>query len=259
MRGTPLLFRSVLIGALVVTGCGSAPVTDPAVPDPVTDPAAPDPGALVLRTQTVGGFAGLGGPGTPPDVSVYGSGRVVAKDGGWATEYHLNRAALQRLLDQAREAGLGTPRTIEDPRIADALYAEITYAPPGHGRSVTKVVKDGDRGGAAAAFAARLDPKAWPSGDLTGAAEPYRPKGIAVLSVESVTGGGDAEAWPFGTSLGSGTQVAAWHCTVLPGTETDRVRRLAERPGTWRQDGRAYRVTFRPLLPDEPDCAALNA
>jgi hypothetical protein len=44
---------------------------------------------------------------------------------------------------------------------------------------------------------------------------------------------------------------------VLTGRDVAKVQRLAVRPD-WRDRGQTFRVTVRPLLPDERDCAALN-
>jgi hypothetical protein len=220
---------------------------------PARTPITPAPDDVVLRTTTVGGIAGLGGTGTLPDVSVYGDGRVIARDASWASEYRLTPAAYARLVEQARKAGLGTPRTVDDSNIADALYSVITFAadrPP----ATSKIIKMPGRGGAAAAFVARLNPRAWPAGDLRAGARPYTPAKVAVLAGPPPSADG-ARPWPFG-ALGGGTPVAGRTCTVLTGGNVAKARRLADED-RWTDRGRTYAVTFRPLLPDQPDCAAL--
>ena len=241
----------VLTGlALLASGCAGDSQAQ------VGDSASPSLGAadaLVLRTMTTGGIAGLGGPGTMPEFSLYGDGRVIT-GGSLPTEYHLTPQAFRRLVSAAAEAGLATPRTVDNPRIADAMYKVITFVTGGRART-TKIIQGGGRADdPAAKFLTRLAPASWSRGDQTSAPRPYRPGRIAVLAVPSPDGTGPK--WPF-PPLGTGNRVGTRSCTVLTGGDAAKAQRMARRP-QWRDRGRTYRVTIRPLLPDEHDCAALN-
>jgi hypothetical protein len=242
MRRLPVL----LVLPLLIAGCGDAKPT----PRPVV--AGPDD--VVLRARTVGGVGGIGGQDTLPDVSVYGGGRVIARDADWATEYRLTPAAYDRLVREAWRAGLATPRTIEPSGVADAFSTVLTFVPDRRPRT-TMVIKIPGEGGAPAAFAARLDPKNWRAGDLAAGPTPYRPVRLVTLAYEAP----DVEVaspWPFG-ALGSGEQVAGRTCLPIDSQRTiDRARSVAGRH-EWTYGGLGYRVSFRPLLPDEKGCAGL--
>jgi hypothetical protein len=237
--------------ALLASGCAGDSQAQ------VDDSASPSLGtanALVLRAVTTGGIAGLGGLGTMPDFSLYGDGRAIT-GGAHPMEYHLTRQALRRLVAEASKAGLATPRTTDNRNVADALYKVITFVTGGRART-TKIILDGGRADdPAARFLPRLVPANWPPGDQTGASRAYRPTHLAVLAF-AAPGETIAAKWPL-KSLASGTPLAGRTCTVLSGGDVAKAQRLADRQ-EWQDHGRRFRVTFRPLLPDEPDCAALN-
>jgi hypothetical protein len=241
--------------ALLASGCAGDSQAQ------VDDSASPTLGAadaLVLRTKTTGGIAGLGGPGTMPEFSLYGDGRAIT-GGAHPTEYHLSAQALRRLVSDASKAGLATPRTADNPRIADATYKVITFVTGGRPRT-TKIIQEGGRADdPAAAFLSRLVPANWPRDDQTTDTRPYRAARVAVLAGSSPDTGDTASTapkWPF-KPLATGTRVGALSCTVLTGRDVTKVQRVAGWP-QWRDHGQTYRVTVRPLLPDERDCAALN-
>src|SRR5512139_2456169 len=235
----PLALLTLLL-PLVVAGCGDGTA------GPSKEPVKRGPHELVLRTMTVGGVAGLGRKGSMPDLSVYGDGRVIAR-GEQPTqpiEYRLTRKAHERLIADAREAGLGTPRTIDDPGIADAVHLRITFtadAADAGGTSrkpvTTQVIKMGAHGAGVLGFAeTRLDPRRWPAADLAVPAKPYEPTTMAVLATENSTAG-TGRPWPFTTALGSGPPVGAQSCTVLTGADLVKAQRLTDET-TWRDHGR---------------------
>ena len=238
--------------ALLASGCAGH---SQAQVDASASPSLGAPDALVLRTRTTGGIAGLGGPGTMPDFSLYGDGRAIT-GGPHPTEYRLTQPALRRLVAEASKAGLAEPRTVDDPHIADATYKVITFVAGGRPRT-TKVIQEGGHSGdPAVRFLPRLVPSSWPPGDQAGAPRPYEPRRVAVLAASAPGDGSTAPKWPL-RPLGTGTQVGGRTCAVLTGGEAAKARRLTGRP-EWRDHGRTYRVTVRPLLPDESGCAALN-
>lgn len=211
--------------------------------------------ALVLRTVVTGGIGGLGGPGAMPGFSLYGDGTAIAGR-TQPTEYRLTTQALRRLVAAASEARLGTPRTVDNPNIADATYTVITFVTGGRAR-VTKIINEGHADDPAKGFLRRLDPATWPRGDQTTDPRPYHPRRVAVLSYPAANTGTDpAPKWPL-RPLTTGTHVGAATCSVLTGADVARVERAAERP-VWQDHGRSFHVGVRLLLPDEPNCAALN-
>jgi hypothetical protein len=212
-------------------------------------PASHGPGALVLRTMTSGGFAGLGGPGTLPDFSLYADGTAITKN---LTEYHLTPQAQRRLVAEASKAGLATPRTLDDPHIADATYTVLTFMTGGRPRT-SRIIQVGEkhRNDPAVAFVRRLDPASWPRSDLAAATHPYRAARDAVLASPAE---GTGPTWPY-RPLGAGTHVGSRTCTVLPAK--DGAKAAAQQ--TWRDRGQTFRVSVRPLLPDESGCAALSS
>ena len=89
--------------ALLASGCAgdSRAQTGDRTGDRTGVPASPGDGdALVLRTMTTGGIAGLGGPGAMPEFSLYGDGRAII-GGPHPMEYHLTGAAVRRLVAEA--------------------------------------------------------------------------------------------------------------------------------------------------------------
>jgi hypothetical protein len=239
--------------ALLASGCAGASQAQ------VGDSTSPSLGAadaLVLRTKTSGGFAGLGGPGTMPDFSLYGDGRAIT-GGARPTEYHLTPQALRRLVADASKAGLATPRTADNPNISDAMYEDITFVVGGRPRT-TKIIRGGGReDDPAARFLPRLVPANWSRGDQSADPRPYHPARVAVLASSAPeSGDGTAPKWPF-KPLTAGTHVGMRTCTVLTGGDVAKAQRVAGRP-RWRDRGQTFQVTIRPLLPDERDCAALT-
>jgi hypothetical protein len=221
-----------------------------------TSPSLGGANALVLRTKTSGGLAGLGGPGTMPDFSLYGDGRAIT-GGARPTEYHLTPQALRRLVADAKKAGLATPRTADNPNVSDAMYEVITFVIAGRPR-ITKIIRGGGlEDDPAARFLPRLMPANWPPGDQSADPRPYHPTRVAVLASSSrESGDGTAPKWPF-KPLSAGTRVGMRTCTVLTGGDVAKAQRVAGRP-RWRDRGETFQVTIRPLLPDERDCAALS-
>ncbi|WP_242901195.1 hypothetical protein [Actinomadura terrae] len=229
---------------------GSSQSTSPApAPSPTTaSPAENSPAErLVLRWRETGGFAGKGGPGTLPDFSLYSTGRAVAASQGKAREYRLKPEALQRLLDEARKAGLGRSHTSGPSRVMDAIVLEFTM-----GQAKTKIIQPEAQSDPAVRFRERLDPRRWPAGDLASPGRPYAPARVAVLAIEN-PGSGTARKWPL-SPLGKGEQVPGGVCTLVP---ADKVP--ASRPDVgWRSQGKTYTVHVRPLLPGESSCRDLT-
>ncbi|RFS84997.1 hypothetical protein D0T12_16035 [Actinomadura spongiicola] len=253
-------FAAVAVAACAaLTSCGdgsetagpssSAPATSATVPttgSPAKDSPAEE--KLVLRWRETGGIAGLGGPGSVPEFSLFSTGRAVVSSGPpqyELTEYRLKPEALRRLLDEARDAGLGRSHTVGSDRIMDAIIAEITM-----GDATTRVIQPGSESASApeARFLKRLDPRSWPASDQAAPPKPYRPEKTAVLAGET-SGGAKVKNWPL-APLARGEEAAGALCTVVPASKLP-----ATAPDTvWRSEGKTYSVRLRPLLPAESTC-----
>ncbi|HEV7932397.1 MAG TPA: hypothetical protein VGP70_08805 [Actinomadura sp.] len=256
-----------LLVAALIAGCGPASRPPAATTGPYAEPAAEPSSAdravtaadeLVLRWRLVGGIAGRGGPGTFPDFSLYGDGRAIVPKPAAETglrEYRLRPAALRRLIEDARAAGLERSRTAEQPGIADAFTMEITF---GRARTRIAVAGPGESDRAVRFARERLDPSRWAPSDQAAPVRPYEAARLAVLAVPAGSmQGRKARPWPIG-ALGDGAAVRGERCTILSGREASSASRLAPAalPGNrWSSAGKVYVVRLRPLLPDEGGCA----
>ncbi|XRQ04214.1 hypothetical protein ACN3XK_47695 [Actinomadura welshii] len=258
-RRVPALACTALAACAALTACGGgsdtseAPPSPPASPSPdSTSPSAEPAGdGLVLRLRRTGGIAGIGGPGSVPEFSLYSSGVAIAASeqpdsrppDKEMTRYRLKPEALQRLLDGARAAGFGRSHTVGSDQIADAIVTVVTL-----GDATTRIVEPGMATSAESAFLKRLDPDGWSADDQAAPPRPYTPERTAVIAGE-ITGNGDARPWPLGP-LGDGVRAAGGICTLAPSAKVPGTR-----PGDpWRSEGKTYSVRLRPLLPGESSC-----
>jgi len=300
----PLLAILLAVGACVAPGGGSAVPASPTSPAPtaIPSPSAATPTGIshpsgardvVFRYSQVGGFIA---PDMAfrdmPALSVFGDGLVIV-DGPVIAIYpgpalrnlqasHISETGLQRLLAEARDAGLLGPDAAWDAvGVADGSTAIFTTVAGGATHTVsayglTEAATDAglDRTTAAArgtlrAFVERL-------GDLAGlvgsdqltAPGSYRPGAVRLRIVEETP---DAPlpspaqspvAWPlapslalFGAPVGGPTGGA--RCGVVAGADLDALYPLLEgaTPLTpWTSAGRRYLLVIRQLLPDESGC-----
>ncbi|SFO65624.1 MULTISPECIES: hypothetical protein [Actinomadura] len=248
---TPALACAALAACAALTACGDdgSGTAGPSPSSPgASSPAKDSPAGerLVLRRRQTGGIAGLGGPGSVPEFSLYSTGRAVVSSQGRLTEYRLKPDALRRLLDEARAAGLGRSHTVGSDRIADAIITVV-----GMGGATTRIIQPESQAGPEARFLKRLDPAGWPAADQAAEPRPYAPERTAVLAGPT-TGGGTVKTWPL-DPLGKGAQVAGAICTLAPPK-----RIPATGPDiAWRSEGETYSVRLRPLLPGESSCRDL--
>ncbi|TDB92196.1 hypothetical protein E1266_25115 [Actinomadura sp. 7K534] len=249
-----------VLACTALTACGGAETSGP--PPPSSSPTASrsasgEPAAerLVLRWRKTGGLAGIGGPGSVPEFSLYSSGRaIVAAERPDSrppdrelTQYRLKPQALQRLLDGARAAGFDRSHTVGSDQIADAVVTVVTM-----GDAKTRIIEPGWPGSRESLFLKQLAPEGWPADDQSAPPEPYTPQRTAVLAGE-ITGDGTARPWPLGP-LGDGVPAAGAICTLAPSAKVPETR-----PGTaWRSGGTTYSVRLRPLLPAEDSCGDLD-
>ena len=264
---------TVLAGAVALVGCGGQERVQGAQPPSFRTwarPELPDAGGgggnggPVLHWRMTGGFAGLGGPGTVPEFSLYGDGRALtasrtapAAPMPALREYSLTAAALRRLLEEARAAGLDRSRAYVSGRVADAMYLEISMGP-----AKTRIEQPETRPDLPAVrFWKRLDPRGWPRADQTAPSRAHRPARVAVLAAQSPAGaGGKVSAWPLERPLGRGERVAGGVCSVLTGADRDTAVTHVATAGAgrrWRSGGAVYSVRLRPMLPEERTCRDL--
>ncbi|MDL4771974.1 MULTISPECIES: hypothetical protein [Thermomonosporaceae] len=260
---------TLLVGAGALTACGdlgpndevsTLPIAPSSARPPQPGPAGTGAGAgAVLRWRKGGGIAGLGGPGSLPDFSLYADGRAVSVPGGGAApvEFRLKPAAVTRLLDGARAAGLGRSRTVQADGVADAMTLEITL-----GGARTRVVQPDGRSDPAVRFWTRLRPETWPKADQTAPSRPYVGDRLAALATPttSTTGNGQkVREWTL-APLAKGAPGPGGLCTVLAGRDAQSLQKESGPPrprSVWRDGGKVYSLRLRPLLPDEKTCADL--
>jgi hypothetical protein len=233
-------------------------------PSAGTDPPPRAASALVLGAVWIGGSPAPAGRVPLPAYALYGDGTLLAPgpvQGALPSvrAYHLTRRAAGRLYQRALDAGLASPRRY-DKEVSDAGVLVVTLG-TARGRAVTRVVQpdpaDRGRSGAIARLA-RFDPATLAAGDQTGPAGGYRYGRLAAVTGGNL--GGPVRPWPF-APLDGGEPVNHGRCVVLAGGDLAAATDLARNasPDTlWTSGVTPVRVTFRPLLPDETGCAALN-
>lgn len=280
-RTRPLAAAVLVTAALVLAGCGEdvtgspRPGTTPtgSTTSEPSGPATPPPGCqgasngLVLRVERTGGFA----PAPPglPDASVYSDRRIVL-DRGYrgalpvGEQAVLTQDSYDRLVTQAREAGLATPRNIPEPRsqYSDAFSLSFVFAADG-ARCPTEVpiVEAGgaERESLSAVHDRLVGDPSHDGLEYEGEPAPFRAGAVAVLAFELEGSPGTAvRDWPL-APLGGGTAVdGGGRCTVGDPAVAGLAQAQQNRNTLWRSGGATYRVEFRPLLPDEGGCAALT-
>ncbi|PRY67297.1 hypothetical protein B0I08_107193 [Glaciihabitans tibetensis] len=264
-----------MVCLLALAGCASGP-TD--LGPTLTAPTAAD--ELAFRLDVT--------PSSPqppdagfrmPELSVYGDGLVVrsAPDiastvtRAWpvTTQQRLSPAGIDRLLNAARDAGLAAPTDFGTPNVMDAPATIFTVP----GRVTTVVLVDD---GAASldssqrapyerlqTFTDRLaDLDAWLGDDLT-AAEPYSYTQVAVSAraadsraMQSV------KPWPLDDLAYAGVPHGSGRCVIVAGDQLDAIEDVATDAAAstrWLSADARFHLTFRPLLPDEAGCNAIDA
>ncbi|RMI37966.1 hypothetical protein EBO15_34385 [Actinomadura harenae] len=257
----------MLVGASVLTGCGSKAVDvheSPSAGGSRSASALP-PGQggdrLVLRWRMSGGMGGVGGPWNVPDFSLYADGTAITAGapgkGSQLKRYHLKQAVFQQLVADAKKAGLQRSQRIKvSGRIADAMVLTIWM-----GSARTDIEMPEQHHVPATALWKRLQPEQWPTDDQHSPPDIYHPVRLAVgaLDTGEQSAPPDAVAWPL-SPLGKGRQVRGRLCTVYSGADATRLRDLASKTvlgARFTSGGRLYTMQIRPLLPDETSCDAL--
>jgi hypothetical protein len=284
----PRLVSIVLIGLLVSACLATAPAGTP-VPRESTAPTVP--AGLVLRIDHVGGWLPLQPqPWSIPELSVYGDGSLITggpvrtvAPGPALPPLQLERltpAGLAMLLQMARDAGLyDEPQTdIADIGIYDASTTMVTLNDADGEQHVTMVYAlgmnvpaDADPAAVAArtAIASFVAAVSAPSGTFAGEIHPaieYDASGLRVFVRDEVPADLPEQppvAWPLEQALASfGAPVdldggAPIRCGIVSGEDLDLLTDAlvgANALTPWTDDGRAYSLIIRPLLPDDLTC-----
>ncbi|GLZ42781.1 hypothetical protein Acsp05_64050 [Actinokineospora sp. NBRC 105648] len=190
---------------------------------------------------------GIPGRLSLPRFALYGDGTLIVPadtDGAIPTAQvrHLTKAAVTGLRERARAAGLDTARSYPS-QMPDAPVLVVTF-----GQARTRIT-DPERSEVARAVTVDLDAL-----EVTGPPTPYSPTTFAVNASPTSTDSAKVRPWPL-DPLDSGTPLDMGLCTTYP---TARLLPVAGPAGLWTDRGTTYRVFIRPLLPGEPDCAALS-
>jgi hypothetical protein len=282
---------AVLPLLLVTVACAQEQGEDPTGAGGPVDTRYPAD-AVVLRIESTGGFV------TPetiatrlPSVTVYGDGRILT-EGPVPLLYPgpalpniqvgtLSPEEVTRLLDRAREAGVGTAADLGTPNITDVPATRFTLrGPTGSEQTEVAALDAGgpDSGLTAEQQAAREKLRTFAQSvtdapDSSGAAAtpaettPYVPTALAALArpftADEAAPKQPEIAWPGpelpGPALGSTGDL---HCVTVTGPALTKVLDAAAKANAatgWTSQGKTWTLTLRPLLPDETDCADLAA
>ncbi|GAA2846629.1 hypothetical protein Acy02nite_04560 [Actinoplanes cyaneus] len=270
---------------ILMAGC-ARPGEAGSAAEPVTESAAATP-AVLVRIAQEGGFVPANyAYGRLPDITVYADGRVISN--GPVPMIHpgpalpnvlvaqITPARAQQWADDALKAGVKSGADLGTPGITDIPDTVITATSQGRTETVRvnalRQARPDDPNLTADQRAARKKLVAYADA-LTGfAAETgspapaaYRPVTLVALVEQYVPGDAKQEerAWPGpalpGEELNPGTGL---HCVAVTGAAKDLVQAAAEKANQltpWTSGGKQWRVTFRPLLPEETGgCAALK-
>ncbi|MER7168434.1 hypothetical protein ABT336_20495 [Micromonospora sp. NPDC000207] len=240
---------------------------------------------VVLRIDQEGGFVMPTALVTRlPNVSVYGDGRIVT-EGPVVAKYPgpalpnvqvttVDAEKVTRLVEQAREAGVGTAADLGAPPVADVPSTRFTVRGATGVEETEVQALDVDSGLTADQVAAREKLRTFAQSLIdtgqaagTGGTKAYQPTAVAAVvtpwTADEAAGEQPKVAWPGpklpGAPLAPGVDLS---CVTVTG---DQVRPLLDAAGKanaatpWTSGGKSWTVALRPLLPDETDCADLAA
>ncbi|TCJ35511.1 MULTISPECIES: cold shock domain-containing protein [unclassified Parafrankia] len=205
----------------------------------------------------------------------------------------ISAADVRKLVDRAAAAGVGAEQDFGQPPVADApstrftlrtaagvetMQVEALFEADGHGLTAQQ---QSARRAAQELFTALTDlPTALGPGAVS-EPESYIPAAVAAIAspwvgdcpspsdstVPSNPCGGDPagaeRAWPGpalpGEPVGGGVDLSCVTASGDNATKLLAAARTAVTTTRWTSDGRQWKVSFRPLLPDESGCADLRA
>ncbi|MCA2212167.1 hypothetical protein [Jidongwangia harbinensis] len=247
--------------------------------------------AVVLRVRHEGGFVPVDMvPGRVPTVSVYGDGRVITQGPQLAIYpgpalpnlqvQQLDPARVADLLERAVAAGVRSGTDFGRPGVADApatrvdvRYAGRTYSVAAEALQEAQAddprLTEAQRAARTklAAFVKELNEL--PTAPGMPPPQPYRAESVAALArpytrpADGLPAQPDPVAWPGPALPGEYlTPQLRLACVTATGAQAEQVLAAAAKANAvtpWTSGGDRFTVTFRPLLPDESDCADLKA
>jgi hypothetical protein len=292
LRGTWAATAAValfLISACARTADGAS--AGSAAPPSSSGSSTADPDSLVLRVEQNGGFVPAEVlSGRIPSVSIYADGRVITLGpqiaiypGPALPNLQVQRiplATVDALVAKGVAAGVKTGADLGHPGVTDIPTTRITVVTAA-GPQVVDVdalneARPDDPNLTAAQHAARAKLAAFvrqlsepPAAADLPEPQAYQAKTVAALARPYVKGSGDlpkppaAVAWPGpalpGDYLSEGTKLGCVSATGAEATKLTDAAAKANAATPWTSGGKQWGVTFRPMLPDETDCADLKA
>jgi hypothetical protein len=286
------LLTAVAVPLLLLSACARPGVAGeagaPGSSAPVTESTTVDPTTIALRVEYRGGFVPAETiPSRIPLFSIYADGRAVTE--GPVTliypgpalpnlqEIKISEARVRELTAEAVAAGVKSGADFGTPGVADIPSTRISVVTAG-GEQVVEVMalseaRPDDASLTAAQQAARKKLSEFVKSlhDLfaeaaSPAAKPYQAERVAVLaSPYQDTGDGLAGApveWPAAELPGAFlNEELRINCLTVEGAVKDEVLAAAAKGNErtpWESAGRKWQIKFRPLLPDEKECADLR-
>jgi hypothetical protein len=283
------LMTAVAVPLMLLSGACARPgvageAGSPGSAAPVTESTTADPAAIALRVEYRGGFVPAETiPSRIPLFTFYADGRAVTE--GPVTliypgaalpnmqEIKISAAKLRELTDAAVAAGVKSGADFGTPGVADIPSTRISVVTAG-GEQMVEVMalseaSPDDQSLTAAQQAARkrlTEFLATLHAQFGDAAEPYQAERLAVLATPyQETGdnaGGAPVKWPAADLPGKFlNEQLRINCLTVEGAEKDEVLALATKANErtpWESAGKKWQIKFRPLLPEEKECADLR-
>ncbi|MDG4786865.1 hypothetical protein O7626_13150 [Micromonospora sp. WMMD1102] len=254
------------------------------------DAGPADPNAVVLRVEDVGGFVSPAARLTRvPRVTIYADGRLITEGPQLAIypgpalpnlqQQRLTSEQVDRLVEQARAAGVGTATDLGRPPVADVPSTRFTVSSASGGTDVLEVYALAESGENVSGLteeqrATRAELQKLVSTltelplsqEKAGEVKPYQAETIAAVAIPWRPGdnGPDAPpevAWP-GPALPGSPPSSGFDqgCVEVRGAEATALLGAAAKANSrtpWTSGGERWQVALRPLLPDEKSCADL--
>ncbi|MEU4156888.1 hypothetical protein [Actinoplanes sp. NPDC026670] len=286
------LLTAVAVPLLLLSACARPGVAGeagaPGSAAPVTESTTADPTTIVLRVEYRGGFVPAETiPSRLPQFSVYADGRAVTE--GPVTliypgpalpnlqEIKLSEAQVKQLTADAVAAGVRSGADFGTPGVADIPSTRISVVTAGGEQSVEVMALSEARPDDTSLTAAQKTARTKLAGfvkslhDLfaeaaSPAAKAYQAERVAVLASPYQDNGdglsGAPVKWPAADLPGAFlNQELKINCLTVEGAAKDEVLALAAKGNErtqWESAGKKWQIKFRPLLPDEKECADLR-
>ncbi|MBF9133074.1 hypothetical protein I0C86_29540 [Plantactinospora sp. S1510] len=256
------------------------------------DSGPADPNGVMLRVEHVGGFVASAARLTRvPIVTIYADGRVITEGPQIAIypgpalpnlqQQRIPLDEVDRLIGQARAAGVGSAVDLGRPSVTDMPSTRITVS-SATGTEVLEAyaLSEGGQGAGGLTEAQRnartelqklitvLTDLAGTLGpDVVEAAKPYQAEAVAAVAIpwqadDNGIAAPPEVAWPGPALPGSPPSTGLDQgCVDVRGAEATALLGAAAKANArtpWTSGGKRWLVSLRPLLPDEAGCADLS-